>query len=216
MRKNILEPPKLCSLPPTSASFYQIALRAHYQLALWRNALDPHPPALAPTDPGWSSIGGSTVLLPTIIPQNKTPLWHRRNCSLWLNVGVTAVARAPQGDVDASLKALDVHCFVCAKEVVTLGTVTEESASQMDCNKHALLMLPVCKWIGWSAPLHQCKICAFSIHIPLIQFYHGFAYTKFVFDTCINSKIWYIYYTATLKIMWSLYSRKYHYKLTFR
>ena len=139
----------------------------------------------------------------------KTSLWHRRNCSQWLNVGVTVAARAPQGDVDASLKALDVHCSVCAKEVGTAGTVTEGSASQMDCDKHALFMLPVCKWIGWPAPLHQCKLCAFSEHIPLIQFYHGFAYTMFVFDSCINSKIWYISYTARLKIMWSLYAQKF-------
>lgn len=73
MRRSTLEPPKLCSLPPTSAAFCQNALRAHYQLVVWRNALEPNPPSLDPTDHGWSHLEGSTKLMPTIIPHN-TPL----------------------------------------------------------------------------------------------------------------------------------------------
>ncbi|MES9881940.1 MAG: hypothetical protein ABW185_13765 [Sedimenticola sp.] len=68
MRKSSLEPPKLCSLPPTSAAFHQNALRAHYQVAVWRNALEPNPPSLDPTDHGWSRQEGTTKLVPTIVP----------------------------------------------------------------------------------------------------------------------------------------------------
>jgi hypothetical protein len=73
MRKSALEPPKLCSLPPTSAAFRENALRAHYQVAVWRNALQTHPPLLDPTHHGWSHIEGSTRITPTIVPLD-TPL----------------------------------------------------------------------------------------------------------------------------------------------
>ncbi|MES9879342.1 MAG: hypothetical protein ABW185_00480 [Sedimenticola sp.] len=70
MRRSALEPPKLCSLPPTSEAFRQNALRAHYQLAAWRNGLQPNPPSLDPTDHGWSRVEGTTKLIPTIVPLN--------------------------------------------------------------------------------------------------------------------------------------------------
>ena len=70
MRRCTLESPKLSSLPPTSAAFNQNALRAHFQLAVWLNALEARPPLLNPTDHGWSQLEGSTFLTPTIIPDD--------------------------------------------------------------------------------------------------------------------------------------------------
>ena len=73
MRRSALEPPTHCLLPPTSAAFRENALRAHFQVAVWRNALQTHPPLLDPTDHGWSHTGGSTRITPTIVPV-ATPL----------------------------------------------------------------------------------------------------------------------------------------------
>ena len=73
MRKTTLEQPKLCSLPPTDAAFHENVLRAHFQLATWRSALQTDPPALDATDHGWTCIEGSTKLIPTVVPLD-TPL----------------------------------------------------------------------------------------------------------------------------------------------
>ena len=73
MRKNTLEVPKLCSLPPTSEAFGQNVLRAYHQTELWLNSLKSDPPSINPTDHGWTRIDGSTMLIPTIVP-NDIPL----------------------------------------------------------------------------------------------------------------------------------------------
>ena len=73
MRKTALEPPKLCSLPPTTPAFRENALRAHYQLAVWRDALHQSPPSLTATDHGWSRVEGHANITPTIVPLG-TPL----------------------------------------------------------------------------------------------------------------------------------------------
>lgn len=73
MRRNALEPPKLCSLPPTDAAFRENALRGHLAVAVMRDCLKPDPPALAPVDHGWHHCEGSTILFPTIVPPD-TPL----------------------------------------------------------------------------------------------------------------------------------------------
>ena len=50
--RKTLEPPKLCSLPPTDNAFRENALRAHLAAAIMREAVNPDPPALTPTDHG--------------------------------------------------------------------------------------------------------------------------------------------------------------------
>ena len=46
-KRNSLEPPKLCSLPPTEAAFRENALRAHMALAIWLDCLKRDPPYCA-------------------------------------------------------------------------------------------------------------------------------------------------------------------------
>lgn len=59
--------PKLCSLPPTNEAFLQNVFRAHFQIAVWRNALEPNPPCLDPCAYGWAQDGDS--LIPTAVPE---------------------------------------------------------------------------------------------------------------------------------------------------
>ena len=65
--------PKLASLPPINEAFNENVARAHLQLAVWRNALQPDPPAIDPTAFGWSLEEGSKTLIPTTLPSD-TPL----------------------------------------------------------------------------------------------------------------------------------------------
>ena len=69
MKRNVLQTPKLCSLPPTDAAFRENALRGHLAVVTWRDCLKIDPPALVPTDHGWYHSDGSTMLFPTIVPQ---------------------------------------------------------------------------------------------------------------------------------------------------
>ena len=73
MKRNSMEPPKLCSLPSTEAAFRGNALRAHMAVAIWRDCLRRDPPVLHPTDHGWYHPEGSTMLFPMSVPQS-TPL----------------------------------------------------------------------------------------------------------------------------------------------
>ena len=73
MRKIALEPPYLCSLLTTSPAFCENAMRDHYQLAVWRDALCQSPPSLTATDHGWSGVEGHANITPTIVPLG-TPL----------------------------------------------------------------------------------------------------------------------------------------------
>ena len=66
--KNIANAPKLQSLPPTEEALFQNIARAHIQVAVWKNALEPNPPALDPTDHGWYMEDGS--LSPVMLPPN--------------------------------------------------------------------------------------------------------------------------------------------------
>ena len=69
MRRRVLEPPRLCSLPPTSAAFQQNLLRAHYQTSIWLNALNSDPPKFDPLTHGWSLKQGSRPMhMPTHLP----------------------------------------------------------------------------------------------------------------------------------------------------
>ena len=65
--------PKLASLPPTNEAFNENVARAHLQVAVWRKALQPDPPAIDPTAFGWSREEGSKTLIPTTLPSD-TPL----------------------------------------------------------------------------------------------------------------------------------------------
>lgn len=68
MRISTFESPKLGALPPTSEAFTQNVLRAQYQLVLWYNDLELHPPLHDPTDHDWKHAEGSSMLTPTIVP----------------------------------------------------------------------------------------------------------------------------------------------------
>ena len=65
--------PKLISLPPINEAFNENVARAHLQVADWRNALQPDPPAIDPTGFGWSLEKGSKTIIPTTLPSD-TPL----------------------------------------------------------------------------------------------------------------------------------------------
>ena len=56
MSRNVLEPPKMRSLPPTEVAFYENVLRAHLAAALMKGSINPDPPALSPTKHGWYTL----------------------------------------------------------------------------------------------------------------------------------------------------------------
>lgn len=70
MRKirNVTSAPKLQSLPPTSEALAQNVARAHIQVAVWKNSLDPNPPDLDPLAHGWYMNDG--CLAPVMLPSN--------------------------------------------------------------------------------------------------------------------------------------------------
>lgn len=61
--------PQLSSLPPTDEALRQNILRAQLQVAIWRHALDPHPPDLDVTLHGWSKRDGTDTLHPVTVPE---------------------------------------------------------------------------------------------------------------------------------------------------
>ena len=63
----------LASLLPTNEAFNENVARAHLQVTVWRNALQPDPPAIDPTAFGWSLEEASKTLIPTTLPSD-TPL----------------------------------------------------------------------------------------------------------------------------------------------
>ena len=69
MAKALTAPPELCTLPPTDESFQQNVLRAHLQMAIWRNATNPDPPDLDPVHHGWHRKDGTLELLPTVVAE---------------------------------------------------------------------------------------------------------------------------------------------------
>ena len=46
--------PKLCSLPPTDPAFMEKLKRAHFQICIWKHALDLNVPDLDPVQYGWT------------------------------------------------------------------------------------------------------------------------------------------------------------------
>ena len=63
----------MASLPPTNEAFNENVARAHLQVEVWRNALQPDPPAIDPTAFGWSLEEAFKTLIPTTLPSD-TPL----------------------------------------------------------------------------------------------------------------------------------------------
>ena len=62
-------PPKLCSIPPTTESFHQNVLRAHYQCIVWNTCLDADLPNIDPTQYGWKRDEANETLLPIMVPK---------------------------------------------------------------------------------------------------------------------------------------------------
>lgn len=62
--------PKLHSLPPTNEAFRENVARAHLQVAVWKNAIDRHPPNMDPLVHGWKRCDGLPSMAPTTVPDN--------------------------------------------------------------------------------------------------------------------------------------------------
>ena len=61
---------KLCSLPPTSDSFFENVLRCHLQVATRKAALEEFPPNMDPTKYGWQS-DDQGIMVPRTVPDNR-------------------------------------------------------------------------------------------------------------------------------------------------
>ena len=62
-------PPKLCTIPPTTESFRQNILRAHFQCIIWNACLEADPPGIDPTKYGWERDETNEILLPVMVPK---------------------------------------------------------------------------------------------------------------------------------------------------
>ena len=62
--------PKLQSLPPTNEAFTENVVRAHLQVAIWKQALELNPPNVDHLTHEWTRHDGSTSLTPTTVPDN--------------------------------------------------------------------------------------------------------------------------------------------------
>ena len=62
--------PKLKTLPPTDDACKQNVARAHLQVAIWRQALEPDPPTLDPCRYGWGKEEGNNTLWPVTVAEN--------------------------------------------------------------------------------------------------------------------------------------------------
>ena len=76
MRRNALQPPKLCSLPPTEATFRENVLRVHMTMSIWRDCLRSDSPVLNPTKHGWYRPEGKTIILVPVMIPSDTSLAH--------------------------------------------------------------------------------------------------------------------------------------------
>ena len=71
--QSVVGAPKLASLPSTNEAFNENDVCTHIRVAVWRNALQPDPPAIDPAALGWSLEERSKTLIPTTLPSD-TPL----------------------------------------------------------------------------------------------------------------------------------------------
>ena len=65
-KRKVTGAPKLKSLPPTPEAFEQNVRRAHFQVSVWKAALEKGSPELAPTNFGWEKDEASSSLLPVM------------------------------------------------------------------------------------------------------------------------------------------------------
>ena len=63
---------KLCKLPPTAEAFSEHVRRCHFQVAMWKAALDDAPPPMDPCVFGWER-NHENVLLPSTVPALLAP-----------------------------------------------------------------------------------------------------------------------------------------------
>ena len=63
------------SLPPTNEAFELNVMRAHFQCAIWLQAMEADPPALEPTEYGWTKP-------PTTLPEGVDPLTVARKVEI--------------------------------------------------------------------------------------------------------------------------------------
>ena len=79
--------PKLCSLPPTDPAFTENLKRAHFQICIWKHALNPNVPDLDPVQYGWTkdiaakSLVAVHVLRNTDLSLNYTRELIKCSCS---------------------------------------------------------------------------------------------------------------------------------------
>ena len=62
--------PKLCSLPPTDPAFMENLKRAHFQICIWKHALDINVPDLDPVQYGWTKNKAAKSLVAVHVPRN--------------------------------------------------------------------------------------------------------------------------------------------------
>ena len=68
-KRKVTGAPKLKSIPPTSEAFEQNVRRSHFQVPVWKAALEKDPPELAPTHFGWEKDEASRSLLPVTLSE---------------------------------------------------------------------------------------------------------------------------------------------------
>ena len=68
-KRKVTGAPKLKSLPTTSEDFEQNERRAHFQVSVWKAAIEKDPPERAPTNFGWEKDEASRSLLPVTISE---------------------------------------------------------------------------------------------------------------------------------------------------
>ena len=68
--KHITAAPELKTVPPTSETFKENVLRAHFQVAVWKSAPEPDPPSLDPKEYGWVHDEATKTLTPRTLPSD--------------------------------------------------------------------------------------------------------------------------------------------------
>ena len=68
-KRKVTGAPKLKYLLSTSEAFEQNVRGAHFQVSVWKAALEKYPPELAPTNFGWEKDEASRSLLPVTITE---------------------------------------------------------------------------------------------------------------------------------------------------
>src|SRR5688572_13532551 len=59
---------KLCALPPTTEAFGEHVKRAHFQVCIWKSALEENPPQQLAKEYGWIEDVVNKSLIPVTVP----------------------------------------------------------------------------------------------------------------------------------------------------